>query len=478
VSDTPSKAGDNPQPEQIGSISASRPKERKKVFPEVLHDLLTFASEDSSVANIVMWLPSGAAFVIFEPQKFEQLVLPKFFPQSRYASFTRKLNRWGFRQISKGPDRGAFHHDLFRRDSPQMCLQMTCVKARKSPAIDDQARGFYQQSFGSNLSLGSSPCSDRLRIDGMTHGIGNFGAGSNISNNFGGFSNITTESLEEMLRNQQKALEMQRAKLNAQRALLENHAQTLRNASAGKDDLIGNPSRIGDEESAMLRAAGSSRNILQQMGHLTDMHQIVQDVDQFRDLQPSPLNNSLYTSQDQMRNFQNSELCRSEFHDELLARNDLFQTGHHQNLMPIGQQDSINSMDFQVNFPQHLQFHSNSNTHSEKEKINFVQDLNFDHTALLRLQYQQQMAISALQAKAGKNTDSIIGHDAFSNVGFNDQFSLDPSKSSLSQMINPVFSPEELYHLAAIQQQTGASPFGAAYGSKARDKKLEGGRAA
>ena len=36
----------------------------------------------------------------------------------------------GFRQATRGPDTGAFHHPLFRRDQPDLCLQMACQKSR------------------------------------------------------------------------------------------------------------------------------------------------------------------------------------------------------------------------------------------------------------------------------------------------------------------------------------------------------------
>lgn len=42
------------------------------------------------------------------------------------------MNRWGFRQISHGPDSGAFYHELFKRDDPEACRGMVCAKSRKS----------------------------------------------------------------------------------------------------------------------------------------------------------------------------------------------------------------------------------------------------------------------------------------------------------------------------------------------------------
>lgn len=36
----------------------------------------------------------------------------------------------GFRQATRGADTGAFHHPCFRRDQPELCLQMVCQKSR------------------------------------------------------------------------------------------------------------------------------------------------------------------------------------------------------------------------------------------------------------------------------------------------------------------------------------------------------------
>jgi len=36
----------------------------------------------------------------------------------------------GFRQATRGPDTGAFHHALFRRDQPELCLGMVCQRSR------------------------------------------------------------------------------------------------------------------------------------------------------------------------------------------------------------------------------------------------------------------------------------------------------------------------------------------------------------
>jgi hypothetical protein len=36
----------------------------------------------------------------------------------------------GFRQATRGPDTGAFHHPLFQRLKPELCLEMVCQRSR------------------------------------------------------------------------------------------------------------------------------------------------------------------------------------------------------------------------------------------------------------------------------------------------------------------------------------------------------------
>ena len=123
----------------------------KEIFPMKLHALLA----DPAVQDVVSWLPEGKSFVVLRSDVFAYRVLPRYFaPEGsnslnarpaaakdgaikkaqgvhKYPSFTRKLNRWGFRQISRGPDAGAFCHDLFQRDTPELCRGMVCQKSRK-----------------------------------------------------------------------------------------------------------------------------------------------------------------------------------------------------------------------------------------------------------------------------------------------------------------------------------------------------------
>jgi hypothetical protein len=67
---------------------------------------------DESTNDVISWLPHGKGFIIYKKKKFASDVLPKAFKQSKYTSFTRKLNRWGFTRVTRGPETGAYYHKV------------------------------------------------------------------------------------------------------------------------------------------------------------------------------------------------------------------------------------------------------------------------------------------------------------------------------------------------------------------------------
>lgn len=108
-------------------------------FPEKLHRMLTEV-EVTGRGHIISFVDNGKAFAIHKPNQFFKEIVPLYFRQSRLSSFKRQLNLYGFELISNGPSRGAYFHELFQRDKPNMCRRMrrVAVKVTKKHEDDDE----------------------------------------------------------------------------------------------------------------------------------------------------------------------------------------------------------------------------------------------------------------------------------------------------------------------------------------------------
>lgn len=78
------------------------------------------------------WLPEGRSFVIRNPDEFVRTIVPQFFKATKFSSFTRKLYRWGFRQINRGigpDDMIIFGNEFFDRDNEELMSKMRSITA-------------------------------------------------------------------------------------------------------------------------------------------------------------------------------------------------------------------------------------------------------------------------------------------------------------------------------------------------------------
>lgn len=97
-------------------------------FPLKLMEVL--GQEEYS--HIASWMPHGRAFIVHNPKAFTAEILPRFFKQTKYMSFTRQLNLWGFKRITRrgNPDAGAYYHELFLRGRPRLSTRMRREKIK------------------------------------------------------------------------------------------------------------------------------------------------------------------------------------------------------------------------------------------------------------------------------------------------------------------------------------------------------------
>jgi len=126
----------------------------------------------------VSWLPEGKAFVIYNIKEFTSSVVPKFFKASKFCSFTRKLYRWGFRQLNRGigPDEPIiFGNEYFQRDNADLMVNMRSItaasirkresdllrhmlasKKRALMSLDGASNAAYQDSKHLNMLLNNN----------------------------------------------------------------------------------------------------------------------------------------------------------------------------------------------------------------------------------------------------------------------------------------------------------------------------------
>ncbi len=105
--------------ERGGKIDKHKKSDRN--FPALLHIMLS----DEQYSHIISWMPHGRAWKIIDKELLMEEAAPKFFGQSKYASFARQLSGWGFKRLHKaGPDFGCYYHECFLRGHPRLTVLM------------------------------------------------------------------------------------------------------------------------------------------------------------------------------------------------------------------------------------------------------------------------------------------------------------------------------------------------------------------
>merc|ERR1711957_824153 len=113
---------------------------------------------DEGLEPVMSWLPHGRAFKIHNPKVFAATILPRFFNQSKYTSFQRQLNLYGFSRCCHGHDAGAYHHPFFLRGRQSLVKNITRTKAKgngdKRMKLHEKDPDFYAMG----------PLDDSLRL--------------------------------------------------------------------------------------------------------------------------------------------------------------------------------------------------------------------------------------------------------------------------------------------------------------------------
>jgi hypothetical protein len=99
VNRSPASDEETTSNDMAASTSTSNSTRRAKTeFPIKLYAMLELAENLVEFSQAVTWLPHGRAFRILNKVKFMEEVVPLFFNQTKFRSFNRQLNLWGFRR--------------------------------------------------------------------------------------------------------------------------------------------------------------------------------------------------------------------------------------------------------------------------------------------------------------------------------------------------------------------------------------------
>ena len=99
------------------------------------------------LSHIISWMPHGRSWRVWKPREFEVKVIPAYFEHSKFSSFIRQANGWGFRRITKGPDRNSYYHELFLRGLPHLTKMMQRPHPSQKPALNPSTEPqFYKIS--------------------------------------------------------------------------------------------------------------------------------------------------------------------------------------------------------------------------------------------------------------------------------------------------------------------------------------------
>lgn len=98
-------------------------------FPWKLYDMLD-AAERRNDEHVISWIRDGTAFKVHNRELFIEEYMKKMFNQTKFKSFQRQLNLWGFERVQSGPDKGSYYHALFTRGNRECCQRLTRVRLK------------------------------------------------------------------------------------------------------------------------------------------------------------------------------------------------------------------------------------------------------------------------------------------------------------------------------------------------------------
>lgn len=119
-------------------------------FPVKLQRMLDSLEIDGN-SEAISWMPHGRSFLVHQPDKFAQEIMPRFFRQTKLSSFRRQLYMYSFQRFTRGKDKGGYFHPNCLRGHPELCQSIARVKVNgrgcRKPAIPSCEPDLYRMPF-------------------------------------------------------------------------------------------------------------------------------------------------------------------------------------------------------------------------------------------------------------------------------------------------------------------------------------------
>lgn len=124
-------------------------------FPVKLYEMLEEVERQGN-EDIVSWQPDGKLFHVHNVEKFVEEILPAHFKQSKYKSFQRQLNFYGFQRVTSGPMEGSYGHRSFVRGDKELCKGIR----RQSNSHSEEAKQKVEMTNSSQEEVDLTTASD------------------------------------------------------------------------------------------------------------------------------------------------------------------------------------------------------------------------------------------------------------------------------------------------------------------------------
>ncbi len=120
-------------------------------FPSKLYALLNDA-ESEGFTKVISWQAGGRSFNVHKQDQFSNAIMQTYFSQTKFKSFQRQLNIYGWKKVQLGPNKGGYEHKHFLQGHPELC-DLIYRKKDTRLSTREQRVECFQQSLPFDVSI-------------------------------------------------------------------------------------------------------------------------------------------------------------------------------------------------------------------------------------------------------------------------------------------------------------------------------------